>query len=127
MCVLGSLSGRVMSQQLQEPGTLTGKEYWKARCYELAFGWQCCRCWVVFARFIELFITDAFVDMFITICIVVNTMFMALDHAGMSDEMTHTLKIGNYVSTVLEIVTGVYGNGSTALVGRLAFLEYNIN
>ena len=31
-----------------------------------------------------LFITDAFVDMFITVCIVVNTVFMALDHAGMS-------------------------------------------
>jgi len=86
------------SQQLQNQATLTRKEYIKARCYQLAFGWQCCHCWVVFARFVELFITDAFVDMFITICIVVNTVFMALDHAGMSAEMAHTLKMGNYVS-----------------------------
>jgi len=95
----GSLSGRIVSPQLQDPATLTRTEYLKVRCYELAFGWQCCRCWVVFARFIELFITDAFVDMFITICIVVNTAFMALDHAGMSTQMAHTLKMGNYVRT----------------------------
>ena len=99
----GSLGGRIASQQLQDHTGMSRKEYLKARCFELAFGWQCCRCWVVFARYIELFITDAFVDMFITICIVVNTIFMALDHAGMSAEMAHTLQMGNYVS---HIITG---------------------
>jgi len=99
--ISGRLSGRMPSQQLHEAVKLTGKEYLKARCYDLVFGWECCHCWVVFARIVELFITDAFVDMFITICIVVNTIFMALDHAGMSDQMAHTLKMGNYVSTHL--------------------------
>jgi len=77
--------------------TLAGKDYIKARLLQLVFDWQCCPCWVAFARVVELFITDAFVDMFITICIVVNTIFMALDHSGMSDEMARSLKIGNYV------------------------------
>ena len=41
---------------------------------------------------------DAFVDLFITLCIVVNTAFMAIDHYGMDEQLTSTLKIGNYVS-----------------------------
>ncbi len=41
---------------------------------------------------------DAFVDLFITLCIVINTMFMALDYHGMSDELAITLINGNYVS-----------------------------
>ena len=40
---------------------------------------------------------DAFVDLFITLCIVLNTGFMAVDHAGMSEHMAHVLTIGNYV------------------------------
>ena len=61
------------------------------------FGWECCRCWYIFAKYIELFITDCFIDMFITICIVVNTVFMAMDHADMTTEMSQTLQYGNYV------------------------------
>jgi len=116
VCFSGSLSGRIATPQLQDPVTLTGKEYLKARCYQLVFGWQCCRCWVVFARIVELFITDAFVDMFITICIVVNTIFMALDHAGMSRQMAHTLKMGNYVSTHTLFSEACMGLGITAAV-----------
>lgn len=76
---------------------LPWKEAMKMRCWKLAFGWSCCGCWHRFARIVELFIMDAFVDMFITICIVVNTVFMAMDHAGMSDTLTITLQYGNYV------------------------------
>lgn len=45
------------------------------------------------------FILDAFVDLFITICIVLNTLFMALDHSGQSDQMARILSTGNYVFT----------------------------
>lgn len=67
------------------------------------FGWECCPGWYQFAHYLELFIMDAFVDLFITLCIVINTVFMAMDHAGMSDQMTNTLAIGNYVCTFLQI------------------------
>ena len=40
---------------------------------------------------------DAFVDLFITLCIVANTVFMALDHANMDETLMLTLKYGNYV------------------------------
>lgn len=76
------------------------KDYLKAKCLLLLFGWQCCPCWYGFARIIELFITDAFIDMFITICIVVNTVFMAMDHADMTEQMTKTLLYGNYVGSL---------------------------
>jgi voltage-gated sodium channel type II alpha len=43
-------------------------------------------------------IFDPFIDLFITLCIVVNTLFMALDHHDMDPGMNDTLKNGNYVS-----------------------------
>lgn len=42
---------------------------------------------------------DAFVDLFIMICIILNTLFMALDQPGQSAKMTRILTIGNYVFT----------------------------
>ena len=41
---------------------------------------------------------DPFVELFITLCIVVNTLFMALVHHDMDISMQNTLDIGNYVS-----------------------------
>jgi hypothetical protein len=48
-----------------------------------------------------LFVLDAFVDLFITICIILNTLFMALDHHGQSSKMTRILTTGNYVFTTI--------------------------
>lgn len=45
------------------------------------------------------FILDAFVDLFITICIVLNTFFMALDQPGQSEKMARLLATGNYIFT----------------------------
>ena len=73
------------------------KEKLKQKCLQLLFDWQCCSCWYKFAHYIELFIMDAFVDLFITLCIVVNTVFMAMDHANMNEELARALVIGNYV------------------------------
>jgi hypothetical protein len=42
---------------------------------------------------------DAFVDLFITICIILNTLFMALDQHGQSERMARILAIGNYAFT----------------------------
>ena len=41
---------------------------------------------------------DPFVDLFITLCIVVNTLFMALDHHDMDPTTQNLLNNGNYVS-----------------------------
>jgi|SRR6218665_691320 len=69
----------------------------RERCMQFLFGWSCPSRWNRFASVLELFIMDAFVDLFITLCIIVNTVFMAMDHAGMTDELTRALAIGNYV------------------------------
>ncbi|XP_046657917.1 sodium channel protein para-like isoform X5 [Daphnia pulicaria] len=61
--------------------------------------WDCSPYWVTFQRLISLFVYDAFIELFITLCIVVNTLFMALDHHGMNEEMSRALKMGNYFFT----------------------------
>ena len=47
---------------------------------------------------------DPFVELFITLCIVVNTLFMALVHHDMDISMQNTLDIGNYVSLYVIIL-----------------------
>jgi hypothetical protein len=66
--------------------------------------WDCSPYWVSFQRLISLFVYDAFIELFITLCIVVNTLFMALDHHGMNEEMSRALKMGNYVISTLVFV-----------------------
>lgn len=61
--------------------------------------WDCCHPWLVFQRAVSWIVFDPFVELFITLCIVVNTLFMALDHHNMDPDMEKILKRGNYVST----------------------------
>lgn len=60
--------------------------------------WDCCWPWLKFQEVIALIVFDPFVELFITLCIVVNTLFMALDHHDMDKDMEKALKSGNYVS-----------------------------
>ncbi|CAF3197615.1 unnamed protein product [Rotaria sp. Silwood2] len=50
---------------------------------------------------VAFFILDAFVDLFITICIILNTLFMALDQPGQSEKLARILTAGNYVFTTI--------------------------
>ena len=52
----------------------------------------------ILLQFLSLIVFDPFVDLFITLCILVNTLFMALDHHDMDPSMDNTLTNGNYVS-----------------------------
>lgn len=60
--------------------------------------WDCCWLWLEFQKYVALLVFDPFVELFITLCIVVNTLFMALDHHDMDRDMERALKSGNYVS-----------------------------
>lgn len=62
--------------------------------------WDCCWAWLKFQEVVALIVFDPFVELFITLCIVVNTLFMALDHHDMDKDMEKALKSGNYVSIV---------------------------
>jgi voltage-gated sodium channel type II alpha len=61
--------------------------------------WDCCWPWVKMTELFSLIVFDPFVELFITLCIVVNTVFMALDHHDMNKDMEKALKSGNYVSS----------------------------
>ncbi|KAJ2949663.1 hypothetical protein O0L34_g15590 [Tuta absoluta] len=61
--------------------------------------WDCCWLWLEFQKYVALLVFDPFVELFITLCIVVNTLFMALDHHDMDRDMERALKSGNYFFT----------------------------
>lgn len=60
--------------------------------------WDCCWPWLTLQKYVALIVFDPFVELFITLCIVVNTLFMALDHHNMDKNLEKALKSGNYVS-----------------------------
>jgi len=60
--------------------------------------WDCCWLWLKIQEGVAFIVFDPFVELFITLCIVVNTLFMALDHYDMDKNLDKTLKSGNYVS-----------------------------
>lgn len=61
--------------------------------------WDCCWCWTRIQEIFALIVFDPFMELFITLCIIVNTFFMALDHHDMDPDFEKILKAGNYVCT----------------------------
>ncbi|KAM4756649.1 sodium channel protein type 4 subunit alpha [Cyanocitta cristata] len=61
--------------------------------------WNCCLPWVKLKEFVKLVVMDPFVDLGITICIVLNTLFMAMEHYPMTEEFENVLSVGNLVFT----------------------------
>lgn len=61
--------------------------------------WDCCEKWVVFKKWVHFVVMDPFVDLAITICIVLNTLFMAMEHYPMTEEFDYMLSVGNLVNT----------------------------
>uniref|UniRef100_A0AAR2JG91 Sodium channel protein n=1 Tax=Pygocentrus nattereri TaxID=42514 RepID=A0AAR2JG91_PYGNA len=61
--------------------------------------WDCCAPWIFFKKWVNFVVMDPFVDLGITICIVLNTLFMAMEHYPMSHDFEHVLSVGNLVFT----------------------------
>uniref|UniRef100_A0A670JG33 Sodium channel protein n=1 Tax=Podarcis muralis TaxID=64176 RepID=A0A670JG33_PODMU len=61
--------------------------------------WDCCPCWLKVKHFVNIVVMDPFVDLAITICIVLNTLFMAMEHYPMTDQFSNVLSVGNLVFT----------------------------
>ncbi|XP_073927115.1 sodium channel protein type 9 subunit alpha isoform X3 [Castor canadensis] len=61
--------------------------------------WNCSPYWIKFKKFIHFIVMDPFVDLSITICIVLNTLFMAMEHHPMTEEFKNVLSVGNLVFT----------------------------
>lgn len=60
--------------------------------------WECCPTWVKLKKLLFRIVTDPFAELTITLCIVVNTVFMAMEHHGMSPTFETMFQIGNIVS-----------------------------
>lgn len=54
--------------------------------------------WLKIKKIVALVVMDPFVDLAITICIVLNTLFMAMEHYPMSKEFDNLLTVGNLAS-----------------------------
>ncbi|XP_029005830.1 sodium channel, voltage gated, type VIII, alpha subunit b isoform X3 [Betta splendens] len=61
--------------------------------------WECCPIWLKIKHIVYLIVMDPFVDLAITICIVLNTLFMAMEHYPMTEEFEGVLYVGNLVFT----------------------------
>ncbi|NXK88428.1 SCN5A protein, partial [Formicarius rufipectus] len=61
--------------------------------------WDCCPLWMRIKKKVAAFIKDPFFDLTITACIVMNTLFMALEHNNMSWTFKFMLNVGNLVFT----------------------------
>ncbi|KAM9235707.1 sodium channel protein type 2 subunit alpha-like isoform 9-T9 [Leptosomus discolor] len=61
--------------------------------------WNCCEPWLKVKNVVEFIVMDPFVDLAITVCIILNTLFMAMEHYPMTDDFNNVLKIGNQVFT----------------------------
>ncbi|RXN33507.1 sodium channel type 2 subunit alpha-like isoform X1 [Labeo rohita] len=67
-----------------------------ANCFLI---WDCCPAWLKVKEIVNMVVMDPFVDLAITICIVLNTLFMAMEHYPMTDGFTNVLSVGNLVFT----------------------------
>ncbi|XP_051938737.1 sodium channel, voltage-gated, type I-like, alpha isoform X2 [Hippocampus zosterae] len=61
--------------------------------------WECCPIWLKIKKVVKLIVMDPFTDLTITICIVLNTLFMAMEHYPMTKDFSRTLSVGNMVFT----------------------------
>uniref|UniRef100_A0A8C8HTB8 Sodium channel protein n=1 Tax=Oncorhynchus tshawytscha TaxID=74940 RepID=A0A8C8HTB8_ONCTS len=59
--------------------------------------WESSPHWLQLKALVKVMVMDPFLDLAITICIVLNTLFMAMEHYPMTDEFNGMLSIGNLV------------------------------
>ncbi|KAA0715440.1 II Sodium channel protein brain [Triplophysa tibetana] len=83
-------------------------QVWKQKCvywsYEFAENymiWDCSPAWLRIKNIVHTVVMDPFADLFITICIVINTVFMAMEFYPMDNSFTNLLSTGNQVFIVI--------------------------
>ncbi|XP_061410681.1 sodium channel protein type 1 subunit alpha-like isoform X1 [Lethenteron reissneri] len=63
--------------------------------------WTCCPFWMRVKRLAKIVVMDPFFDLFITLCIIINTVFMAMEHYPMKPEFQTMLDTGNKLFTAI--------------------------
>ncbi|KAK1332583.1 hypothetical protein QTO34_007266 [Cnephaeus nilssonii] len=70
--------------------------------------WECSPSWLKFKTLLFRIVTDPFAELTITLCIVVNTVFMSMEHHNMSHTFETMFTIGNIVFTVFFAIEMVF-------------------
>jgi len=83
-------------------------EVWKQKCVERWYDfaenyliWDCNPTWLRIKSIVHMVVMDPFADLLITICIVINTIFMAMECHPMEDSFSSMLTTGNVVRTFI--------------------------
>uniref|UniRef100_A0A087YGF8 Sodium channel protein n=1 Tax=Poecilia formosa TaxID=48698 RepID=A0A087YGF8_POEFO len=63
--------------------------------------WECCPLWLKIKEIVKIIVMDPFTDLAITLCIVLNTVFMAMEYYPMDPWFTDMLYVGNLVFTAI--------------------------
>ncbi|XP_068804849.1 sodium channel protein type 2 subunit alpha isoform X3 [Struthio camelus] len=61
--------------------------------------WNCWEPWLKVKHIVNFIVMDPFVELAVTVCIILNTLFMAMEHYPMTENFSNLLKIGNQVFT----------------------------
>lgn len=68
-------------------------------CLDVLCIWECCGSWLRIQKIIALVVFDPFTELFIILCILINTLFMALDSDDADAQMRSIFERGNYFFT----------------------------
>ncbi|MEJ1285909.1 hypothetical protein NN561_016908 [Cricetulus griseus] len=60
--------------------------------------WDCSPQWLCLKKALRTVMTDPFTELAVTICIIINTVFLAMEHHNMDDAFINLLKIGNWAT-----------------------------
>ncbi|RMZ93884.1 sodium channel para isoform X6 [Brachionus plicatilis] len=69
--------------------------------YMIFCSWECLPKYNKIKKIVGFLVLDPFFDLFITICIIFNTLFLALDHHNMNQNFSETLTKGNYIFIII--------------------------
>lgn len=61
--------------------------------------------WLQFQQIMYGIVRDPLFELAITVCIVLNTVFLAMEHHGMSESVLRALDIGNKVNLTISKLT----------------------
>ncbi|XP_042587793.1 sodium channel protein type 2 subunit alpha-like isoform X2 [Cyprinus carpio] len=99
-----SVRQRGLSVASSSNNTTDLSEVWKQKCVEYWFEfaesyliWDCSPTWLKIKKIVHMVMMDPFADLFITICIVINTAFMAMEYHPMNTAYVNMLITANVV------------------------------
>nr|CAB3265896.1 sodium channel protein 1 brain-like [Phallusia mammillata] len=69
--------------------------------------WQCHPTFLWFQRGLKIIVKSKIFEFFIILCIVINTVFLAIDHHGIPTELENALSVGNKVFTFVFLAEAV--------------------